>query len=105
MPQMYFVRAVIKIIINTHRHPVNRALHLAGAPLYMAGLAMVIGYFVGMRTDPAAGATMWLAAVTMFVTGHMIEGNAGSMTPVLLARLLSKTARDFVAQHFHLLRA
>jgi hypothetical protein len=105
MPQIYFVRAVVKMIVNTHRHPANRALHLAGAPLYVVGLAMVIGYFAGMRTEPGAGAAMWLAAVAMFVAGHRIEGNVGSMTPVLLARLLSKTARDFVAQRVHLLRA
>lgn len=102
---MYSVRAVIKMIKNTHRHPANRALHCIGAPFYVIGLAAVIGYFAGMRTDPATGIAMWLAAVAMFVAGHMIEGNIRAMTPVLLARLLSKVLHNFVAQRVHFLRA
>ena len=103
--RMYFVRAVIKMIKNTHRHPANRALHCVGAPFYVVGLAIVLGHFAGMQTDPALGVAMWLAAVAMFVAGHRIEGNIWSMTPVLLARLLSKVGSNFVAQRVHLLRA
>lgn len=102
---MYCVRAVIKMIKNTHRHPANQALHCIGAPLYVIGAAMSLGHFAEMHTDFVAGVGMWIAAIAMFVSGHKIEGNAGSMTPVLLFRLLSKAARDFVAQRVHLLRA
>ena len=102
---MYFVRAVIKMIINTHRHPANQALHCIGAPFYAVGLATVLGHFVGMQMDLAVGVAMWLAAIAMFVAGHKIEGNTRSTTPVLLARLLSKAARNFVAKRVHLLRA
>jgi len=102
---MYFVRAVIKMIKNTHRHPANQALHCIGAPFYIIGLASVLGYFADVQTGLAVGAAMWLAAVTMFVAGHMIEGNIRSTTPVLLSRLFSKAARNFVAERVHLLRA
>ncbi len=105
MLQKCFVRAVIKIIKNTHRHPANQALHCISAPFYAIGIAMTFGHFVGIQTDVAAGVAMWLAAIAMFVSGHKIEGNIGSMTPVLLFRLLSKIARNFVAQRVHLLRA
>jgi hypothetical protein len=105
MLQMYCVRAVMKMIKNTHRHPANRALHCIGAPFYAVGAAITLGHFVGMQADLFIGLAMWIAAIVMFVAGHKIEGNAGSMTPVLLFRLLSKAARDFVAQRVHLLRA
>jgi uncharacterized membrane protein YGL010W len=99
------MRAVIRMIKNTHRHPANRALHCIGAPFYVIGAAMTLGHFVGMQTDLTAGVAMWIAAIAMFVSGHKIESNIGSMTPVLLFRLLSKVAHNFVAQRVHLLRA
>jgi len=102
---MYCVRAIIRIVKNTHRHPANQALHCVGAPFYVIGAATTLGHFTGMDTDLVTGMAMWIAAIAMFVSGHKIEGNAGSMTPVLLFRLLSKVARDFVAQRIHLLRA
>jgi hypothetical protein len=101
---MYCVSAIIKMVKNTHRHPANQALHCIGAPFYAAGLAMALGYFAGIQTDLAGGIAMWLAGVAMFVAGHRIEGNVGSTTPVLLFRLLSKVAHNFVAQRVHLLR-
>jgi len=56
--------------------------------------------------DLVAGAAMLFAAIAMFVSGHMIEGNVGSTTPVLLFRLLSrKVARYSIAQRIHLLWA
>jgi hypothetical protein len=58
-----------------------------------------------MQIDLAVGAAMWLAAIAMFTSGHDIEGNIGSITPVLLFRLLSKIVRNHVAQRFHLLPA
>ena len=49
---------------------------------------MSIGYIGGMQTNLAAGSTMLLTAVAMFVLGHKIEGNIRSMAPVLLFRFL-----------------
>jgi len=99
------VRAVIEVIKNTHRHPVNRALHCIGAPFYAIGAVMTLGHLMGLHTDLSAGAAMWITAIVLFVSGHEIEGNIKSMTPVLLFRLLSKTVHNSAAQRVHLLRA
>jgi hypothetical protein len=82
------VQTILKIIKNTHRHPVNQALHSIGAPFYGIGLAMTLGHLAGMQTNVAAGGSMLLAAIAMFVLGHKIEGNLRSMAPVLLFRFL-----------------
>jgi hypothetical protein len=97
MMHMYFLRATVKMIRNTHRHPANQALHLVGAPFYVIGLAMTFGYFAGIQNDLVMGIAMWLTAVALFVSGHRIENNMGSMTPVLFFRLVSKIAHNFVA--------
>jgi type IV secretory pathway TrbD component len=105
------MHAILKLIKNTHRHPTNQALHGLGAPFYVAGLVVVLGHFAGVlqlqtTTDLVAGIAMWFAAMVMFALGHKIERNIGSMTPVLLFRLLSrKVARYSIAQRVHLLRA
>jgi hypothetical protein len=82
------MQKVLKIIRNTHKHPVNQALHCIGAPFYGLGLAMLIVHLGGMQTNIAVGSMMLLAAVAMFVLGHKIEGNIRSMVPVLLFRFL-----------------
>ncbi len=101
---------ILEIIKNTHRHPVNQALHSIGAPFYGLGLVMSIGHLGGIQTNIAVGSTMLLAAIAMFVLGHKIEGNIRSMTPVLLFRFLytmvsgRKVARYSLAKRVHLLR-
>jgi hypothetical protein len=106
------VQTILKIIKNTHRHPINQALHSIGAPFYGVGLAMTLGHVAGMETNLAAGGAMLLAAIAMFVLGHKIEGNLKSMAPVLLFRLIlvlfflsrRKVARYPFAKRVHLLR-
>jgi hypothetical protein len=82
------VQTILKIIKNTHRHPVNQALHSIGAPFYGIGLAMIVGHLAGMQTDPYVGSAMFFSAMALFVLGHKIEGNIRSMAPVLLFRFL-----------------
>jgi hypothetical protein len=104
---------ILKIIKNTHRHPVNQALHSIGAPFYGLGLAMILGHLAGIQTNLVAGGAMLLAAIAMFVLGHKIEGNLRMMAPVLLFRFLlglllsrrrrSKIARYSFAKRVHLL--
>ena len=103
------MQTILKIIKNTHRHPVNQALHSIGAPFYGIGLAMTLGHIAGMQTNLTAGGAMLLAAIAMFVVGHKIEGNLRSMAPVLLFRFLMvllsrKVARYPVTKRVHLLR-
>ena len=104
---MYHVlAAIVKMVKNTHRHPANQALHFIGAPFYATGLAMIIGYFAGIQTSLPAGIIMWMSAVAMFVTGHKIEDNVMTMTPVLIFRLISRKAVNYLAaKRVHLLRA
>jgi hypothetical protein len=107
------MHAILKIIKNTHRHPANQALHFIAAPFYAVGLVIMLGHFAGIQQQTTTtdivvvvGAAMWLAAIAMFVLGHKIEGNIGSMTPVLLFRLLSRKIAHYpVAQRVHLLWA
>jgi uncharacterized membrane protein (Fun14 family) len=82
---------------NTHRHPVNRALHFAGMPFYVLGIAHVVGFFAGYPAEPALGAMLLLAGISMFTLGHRIEGNLGSITPVLASRLISRNVRRYLA--------
>jgi hypothetical protein len=104
------VQKVLKIIRNTHKHPVNQALHCIGAPFYGLGLVMLIIHLGGMQTNLAAAGTMLLAAVAMFVLGHKIEGNIRSMAPVLLFRFLyvvvsrKRVACYPLAKRVHILR-
>lgn len=99
------LRSVARMLKSTHRHPANRALHVAGAPLYAAGVAMVAGHFLNMGTGAVLGASLWSAAIAMFVAGHAIEGNVMSMTPVLLARLAKRSlASYFGGKRVQLLR-
>lgn len=117
---MMMMHAILKIIKYTHRHPANQALHFIGATFYAAGLVVILGHFTGILhqlqqqttttmtiapVDPVGGgAAMLFAAIAMFVSGHIIEGNVGSMTPVLLFRLLlRKISRNPIAQRIHLI--
>ena len=84
---------------NTHRHPVNRALHLAVMPLYVLGLALAVGSFAGYPAEPALGAILLLAGISMFTFGHRIERNLGSITPVLASRLISRNVRRYLASN------
>jgi hypothetical protein len=104
-----FMQIIVKILKNTHRHPVNQALHSIGAPFYGVGLAMALGHLAGMQTNLTVGCSMLLAAIAMFVVGHKIEGNVRSMAPVLLFRFLKvflsrKVARYPHGKRVHLLR-
>jgi hypothetical protein len=101
---MHFVNAIIKMIRNSHRHPINQALHCIGAPFYAIGLSIIFEHFAGMQNDLATGVTMWVSAIIMFICGHKIEGNIASITPVLLFRMVSKIVCYFVAERVHLFR-
>lgn len=85
MPMALFSN-LVKIVKNNHRHPANKALHVIGFPLYIVGLGFIAGYVTGFETDPTMGMCLWLAAISMFIIGHKIEGNLGNITPVLILR-------------------
>ena len=71
---------------------------------------MIIGHFANIQTNLLIGFTMWMAAVAMFVVGHKVEGNIMTMTPVLVARLLSRkiaaaAANYPIGNYIHMFRA
>ncbi len=106
-----FTTIIFKLIKNTHAQPINQTLHCVGAPFYIIGLYMIIGHFANIQTNLLIGFVMWISAVTMFVIGHKVEGNIMTMTPVLVARLLSRkvvaasSANYSIGNHIHLFRA
>lgn len=98
------LHSIILAVKNTHRHPANRALHIAGAPAYVGGAAMVAGHLLNMGTNALPGAILWSLAIAMFTAGHAIEGNVMSMTPVLVARLAKRSlGRHLARKRVHLL--
>ena len=99
------LRAIVKIVASTHRHPANIGFHAAGLPLYICGIAMILGHFMHPGTGCLFGILLWGLAISMFVAGHAIEGNVKSMTPVLVARLACRSLnRHFAQQRIPVLR-
>jgi uncharacterized membrane protein YGL010W len=85
--KMYF--SFIKAFKSTHRKPVNRLLHCIGAPIYVIGLALIIGYFIKINDrNLFEGLILWSIAVSLFLMGHKIEGNLRAMTLIVLFKYL-----------------
>lgn len=80
-----FLISAVKVVRFTHRHPANIGLHCVGLPMYLSGIPIAAGLLTW--TTPAIGLGMIAAGISLLVLGHAIEGNVGTMTPVLLARL------------------
>jgi uncharacterized membrane protein YGL010W len=74
--------------MNTHRHPVNRILHSIGLPLYIVGISMIASYVIDQNTNPVNGFVLLIIAVSLFLTGHKVEGNLRAMTLIILYKYL-----------------
>ena len=85
------------MIKSTHRTRANRILHLAGFTCYGLALAIVSTTNSGSWSILVLPAVLWLGGVALFSIGHMIEGNLGTITPVLVSRLLSRKLRNYLA--------
>ncbi|MFY9796642.1 MAG: hypothetical protein WAJ93_13225 [Candidatus Nitrosopolaris sp.] len=66
----------------------NRILHLIGIPIYATGIMLILGYFLGLHTNPITGITLWSIAICLFLTGHRIEGNLRAMTLIIIFKYL-----------------
>ena len=76
---------LVKIVKSTHRHPINRMFHVAGLLLYAYGLYILISHVTGDRDlYLVSSLVMWFTAIDLFIVGHVIEGNVGAMTLVIL---------------------
>lgn len=80
--------SLIRAIKSTHRSPVNRILHLIGLPIYITGITLTLGYFLGLKTNPISGVTMWSIAICLFLIGHKKEGNLRAMTIIVFFKYL-----------------
>jgi uncharacterized membrane protein YGL010W len=79
---------LLKAIRNTHRHPVNRILHSIGLPLYIVGISMIAVYVIGQNTNPVNGLVLLIIAISLFLTGHKVEGNLRAMTLIIIYKYL-----------------
>ena len=91
--------SVVKAIKSTHRNPTNRILHLIGLPVYTTGIVLMLGYFLGLHTNPKTGITLWLIAIGLFLIGHKIEGNLRAMTLIVFFKYL-KSRKGILTTHF-----
>jgi uncharacterized membrane protein YGL010W len=85
---------LLKAIRNTHRHPVNRILHYIGLPLYIVGISMIGSYVIGQNTNPISGLVLLIIAISLFLTGHKVEGNLRAMTLIILFKYLKIRIKD-----------
>jgi uncharacterized membrane protein YGL010W len=85
---------LLKAIRNTHRHPVNRILHYIGLPLYIVGISMIVSYVIGQNTNPISGLVLLIIAISLFFTGHKVEGNLRAMTLIILFKYLKIRIKD-----------
>jgi hypothetical protein len=69
---------------NTHRHPLNKLLHLIGLVLYAIALFTLTSYLLGNQDQNLmVGLALWLTAINLFITGHIIENNVRAMTAIV----------------------
>ena len=84
--------SIIKALKSTHRHPINRTLHFLGAPIYVTGIAMIIGS-IWFGTNLVNGVILWSMAIGLFLLGHKIEGNLKAITLVVLFKYLIRSVK------------
>ena len=58
--------SLIKAIKSSHRHPINRILHCIGSPIYVTGMALILGDLFGLHTNPVSGVILWSTAIALF---------------------------------------
>ena len=56
--------SLVKAIKGTHMNPINRMLHCIGAPFYVFGIVVIVGYFLGISdfnplTGIVLGPSLW----------------------------------------------
>ncbi|HEX6028568.1 MAG TPA: hypothetical protein VFY64_05960 [Nitrososphaeraceae archaeon] len=90
---------LLKAIRNTHRHPVNRILHCIGLPLYIVGISVIASYIIGQNTNPVNGLVLLIIAISLFLTGHKVEGNLRAMTLIILYKYLKVRIKTIKTKH------
>ena len=82
----------VKAIKSSHRHPINRFLHCIGFPIYVTGIALILGDLFGLHTNPVNGVILWSMAIGLFLLGHRIEGNLRAMTLIVIFKYVLRSS-------------
>ena len=64
-----------------------------GLPLYIVGISMIASYVIGQNTNPVNGLVLLIIAISLFLTGHKVEGNLRAMTLIILYKYLKVRIR------------
>jgi hypothetical protein len=81
--------SLVKVIKSTHRHPMNKLLHLIGLGLYAFALFTLIFYLLGNQNQNLMlSVALWLTAINLFIAGHTIENNLRAMTAIILSKYI-----------------
>jgi hypothetical protein len=85
--------SLVKAIKSSRRHPINRILHCVGSPIYVTGIALILGDLFGLHTNPVNGVILWSMAIGLFLLGHRIEGNLRAMTLIVIFKYVLRSSR------------
>ena len=55
---------------------------------------MIASYVIGQNTSPISGLVLLTIAISLFLTGHKIEGNLRAMTLIILYKYLKVKIKD-----------
>jgi hypothetical protein len=55
---------------------------------------MIASYVIGQNTSPISGLVLLIIAISLFLTGHKIEGNLRAMTLIILYKYLKVKIKD-----------
>ena len=62
--------------------------------MYIAGIAMIASYVIGQNMNPISGLVFVIIAISLFLTGHKVEGNLRAMTLIILYKYLKVRIKD-----------
>ena len=61
---------------------------------------MIASYIIGQNTNPVNGLVLLIIAISLFLTGHKVEGNLRAMTLIILYKYLKVRIKTRKTKHF-----
>jgi hypothetical protein len=61
---------------------------------------MIASYPIGQNTNPVNGLVLLIIAISLFLTGHKVEGNLRAMTLIILYKYLKVRIKTRKTKHF-----
>ena len=61
---------------------------------------MIASYVIGQNTNPVNGLVLLIIAISLFLTGHKVEGNLRAMTLIILYKYLKVRIKTRKTKHF-----